>query len=62
MGGWYSDCLFLSDPCNWRKNSGEMGRCYDSIDIEEVAQSVYCSRRILNGCTTHMDSGKVHPI
>ena len=33
-----------------------------NIDIREVTQNIYCSRQILNGCTTYiMDSGKVHP-
>ena len=39
----------------------ELGRYQDSIGIREVTQHIYCSRQILNGCTTHMDSGKVHP-
>jgi hypothetical protein len=38
-----------------KKNEKKLARSFNSNNI-------YCSRQILNGCTTHiMDSGKVHP-
>ena len=52
---------FYQTPAIREMNCEEMGRYLDNIGIKEVTQHIYCSRKYLNKCTTHMDSEKVHP-